>query len=249
VIDRSHLVVVPDANALAERVARHTLDTAREAIARHGRFDVALAGGSTPKAAYALLAAAPLRDEIDWTRARFFFGDERCVPPDDDESNYKMARLALLEPLGVADHAVFRMHGEDEPGAAAAAYAGVLRATLDRDDAGIPVFDLVMLGMGPDGHTASLFPGTDPLADDAALVKAPFVAKFGTHRLTLTPATINAAREVAIATAGATKTDALAAVMNGPYEPATYPVQIVRPRDGRLWWLVDEVAAKNVRPA
>jgi 6-phosphogluconolactonase len=247
VLERAHLIVVPDEGALALRVAEHTLDAARAAFARHGRFDVALAGGSTPKAAYALLAQPPLRDAIDWSRVRFFFGDERCVPPDDDQSNYKMARLALLEPLGIAAANVFRMEGEREPAAAAAAYADVLRAELDTDDRGLPRFDLVMLGMGPDGHTASLFPGSDPFADDDALVRAPFVAKFDTHRITLTPSAINAAREVALATAGPAKTDALAAVLLGPRDPQTYPAQILGPRAGVLTWLVDEAAAAKIR--
>ena len=246
-LDRVTLVVVRDDVALAERVADHTLAAARAAIARRGRFDLALAGGSTPKAAYALLACAPRRDAIDWGRVRFFFGDERCVPPDDDESNYKMARLALLEPLGIAPEAVFRMQGEAAPDAAARAYAGVLRAELEPDAACVPAFDLVMLGMGPDGHTASLFPGTDPLADDDALVRAPYVAKFATHRITLTPRAINAAHEVAVATAGAAKTAALAAVLTGPFEPQTYPAQILRPRNGTLTWLVDEAAAADLR--
>jgi 6-phosphogluconolactonase len=246
VLERAHLIVVPDEHALAERVARHTLDAARAAIARHGRFDVSLAGGSTPKAAYALLAAPPLRDEVDWTRVRFFFGDERCVPPDDDQSNYKMARTALLEPLGIAPSTVFRMRGEDAPEEAASAYADVLRAELATDDEGVPVFDLVMLGMGPDGHTASLFPGSDPLEDDDLLVRAPYVAKFASYRITLTPKAINAAHEVAVATAGPTKTDALAAVLLGSHEPRDYPSRILRPRTGKLTWLVDEAAAAKL---
>jgi 6-phosphogluconolactonase len=245
-LERAHLIVVPDEHALAERVARHTLEAGRASLEARGRFDLALAGGSTPKAAYVLLARTPLRDEIDWSKVRFFFGDERCVPPDDEQSNYKMARLALLEPLGISPQAIFRMHGEDEPPTAARAYAEVLRRELESDDQDVPRFDLVMLGMGPDGHTASLFPGTDPLEDDALLVRAPYVSKFRAHRLTLTPRVINAAREVAVATAGPTKTDALAAVLNGPFEPATYPSQILGPRAGTLTWLVDEAAAAKL---
>jgi 6-phosphogluconolactonase len=245
-LERGQLIVVADEAALAARVAEHTLAAAREAIGRHGRFDLALAGGSTPKAAYALLARTPLRERVDWGRVRFFFGDERCVPPDDDRSNFKMARLALLDPLGIDGGSIFRMRGEIEPHAAARAYADVLRAELPRDDAGVPAFDLIMLGMGPDGHTASLFPGSDPLEDDELLVRAPYVAKFSTYRLTLTPRVLNAAREIAVATAGPTKTDALAAVLRGPSEPATYPSQILSPRSGKLTWLVDEAAAAKL---
>jgi 6-phosphogluconolactonase len=245
-LERAHLIVVPDEHALAERVARHTLETGKAALAARGRFELALAGGSTPKAAYALLAQTPLRDELDWSKVRFFFGDERCVPPADEQSNYRMARLALLEPLGIASNAIFRMRGEDKPQAAARAYAEVLRRELEFDDEDVPRFDLVMLGMGPDGHTASLFPGTDPLEDDALLVRAPYVAKFATHRLTLTPRVINAAREIAVATAGPTKTAALAAVLDGPFDPTTYPIQILGPRAGTLTWLVDEAAAAKL---
>ena len=245
-LERSNLIVVEDAAALAERVARHTLDAGTAALARHGRFDVALAGGSTPKAAYELLASPRYEGALDWSRVRFFFGDERCVPPDDDQSNFKMARTSLLDPLGIAPAAIFRMHGEDEPHTGAAAYAEVLRAELELDDTGAPIFDLVMLGMGPDGHTASLFPGTDPLDENDLLVRAPYVEKFATFRLTLTPKTIDAAHEIAIATAGDTKTDALAAVLDGPFDPTLYPVQILRPRNGTLTWLVDEVAAAKL---
>jgi len=246
VLERDDVVVVPDERALAERVAQHAVAVAKAALARHGRFDVALAGGSTPEAAYELLATTG-RDAIDWRRVRFFFGDERCVPPNDDESNYKMAHRTLLEPLGIESSAIFRMQGEREPREAAGAYADVLRAELERDDAGSPVFDLIMLGMGPDGHTASLFPGTDPLEDDDDFVKAPFVEKFSTYRLTLTPRVLNAAHEIAVATAGPAKTDALAAVLTGPFDPKRYPIQILRPRSGTLTWLVDEAAAAGLR--
>jgi 6-phosphogluconolactonase len=157
-----------------------------------------------------------------------------------------MANVALLAPLAITPASIFRMYGEDVPASAAAAYADALRAHLDHDANGVPIFDLVMLGMGPDGHTASLFPGSDPLEDDDRLVRAPYVEKFATYRLTLTPTTINAAREVAVATAGPTKTDALAAVLDGPRNPSLYPSQVLAPRDGKLTWLVDEAAAAKL---
>jgi 6-phosphogluconolactonase len=237
----SELVVVPDADALALAVAERFVAAARFALERRGRFNVALAGGSTPKAAYALLASR-FPDALDWSAVRFFFGDERCVPPDDDQSNFKMARTAMLVPLEIPAQHVFRMQGEIDPAEAARTYADVLRLELGPE----PVFDLVMLGMGPDGHTASLFPGTDPLTDDDRLVRAPYVAKFATYRITLTPRVINAARAVEIATAGDEKAAALAAVLEGPHEPATYPIQIVAPRDGNLTWLVDRAAAAKL---
>jgi len=241
---RATLVVVADETALARAVADRFIANAKSALAAHDRFDVALAGGSTPKAAYALLAAE-YRDAIRWEGVRFFFGDERCVPPADDQSNFKMASETLLRPVGVAAERVFRMRGEDEPLQAARAYAEVLRRELPAEE-GRPVFDFIMLGMGPDGHTASLFPGEDPLTDDAALVRAPFVAKFDTYRITLTPRVLNAARLVEVATAGAPKADALAAVLEGPRDPRTYPSQILEPSPGRLTWLVDEAAAAKL---
>lgn len=244
------IVVVEDDVALARTVADRFASHARAAIEARGRFYVALAGGSTPKAAYALLASPEYRDSVPWEHVRFFFGDERCVPPQSDESNYKMAKTALLDALGVPGAYVFRIHGEDEPARAARLYAETLLRELPGPHAP-PRFDLVMLGMGPDGHTASLFPGSDPLTDDELLVRAPFVEKFGTYRITLTPRMLNAACDVDVATAGPTKTEALAAVLDGPYDPRTYPIQIVNPTGGRLTWLVDRVAAEKlkVKPA
>ena len=238
-IARGELVVVADDVALAREVADRFVKHASDAIAARGRFDVALAGGSTPKAAYALLASDAYRSQVDWPHVRFYFSDERCVPPDDDESNYRMAREAMLAPLAIPDANVLRMHGEDDPQRAAANYAAILRE-VGRDG---PTLDLVMLGMGPDGHTASLFPGSDPFADESLLVRAPFVEKFGTYRLTFTPRAINAARDVQIATAGRAKTQALATARNGAYDPVQTPIQCVAPTAGHLTWLVDRAAA------
>ncbi len=236
------LVVVDDERALASAVAERFIAAANAAIASRGRFDIALAGGSTPKAAYALLATPGLRERVAWGSVRFFFGDERCVPPGDKESNFRMAREALFDPLGIDAGRIFRMHGEDAPDSAAAAYATLLARELGP----AVTFDLVMLGMGPDGHTASLFPGTSPLTDDDALVRAPWVEKFATFRVTLTPRVINAARSVEVATAGEAKADALAAALQGPFDPVQTPIQILAPRDGQLTWLVDRAAASKL---
>ena len=186
-----------------------------------------------------------MRASVEWSRVRFFFGDERCVPPENDESNYKTARRALLDPLGIEPSAVFRMHGESEPGGAARDYANVLRSQLGFE----PTLDLIMLGMGPDGHTASLFPGSDPFAEAEALVRAVWVEKLTAHRLTVTPKVINRARHVVVATEGSTKADALAAVLEGPYRPIDLPIQVVAPADGRLAWYVDRLATAQLRDA
>jgi 6-phosphogluconolactonase len=237
-VSEPRLVIVPDEAALARAVAEHVIEAAHEALAARDRFDLALAGGSTPKAAYELLSAPPLRDSLDWSKVRFFFGDERCVPPDDPQSNYKMAHETLLAPLSIAPDAVFRMRGEDDPPKAARAYAELLVEQLGEP----PVLDLVMLGMGPDGHTASLFPGSDPFTGDDALVRAPYVEKFTTYRISLTPRVINAARKVVIAAAGAAKAEAVRDVLEGPYEPVRRPIQVVRPTAGTLTWFVDRDA-------
>jgi 6-phosphogluconolactonase len=233
----ARLVILGDEHELARAVADHFLEAARASIAERGVFSVALSGGSTPKAMYALLAAPG--PALDWARVRFFFGDERCVPPDDAESNYRTAADGLFTPLGIPAEHVFRMRGEDEPAAAARDYAALLRRELGP----APRFDLVLLGMGPDGHTASLFPGADPLTDDDALVRAPWVEKFATFRITLTPRALNAARDIAIAAGGAGKAAVLREVREGPYVPSLHPIQIVAPQSGALTWFVDEAAA------
>jgi 6-phosphogluconolactonase len=240
----SNLQVVDDAGALALRVAQHFADTARHAIDVRGSFCVALAGGSTPAGAYRLLATNAF-DDLAWSKISFFFGDERCVPPDDDESNFKMANTTLFAPRAIAAGRIFRMQGEIDPTTAARTYADVLCGQLGA----LPRFDLIMLGMGPDGHTASLFPGTDPLTDDELLVRSPYVEKFATYRITLTPLVINAARRIAIATDGDEKAEALAHVFGSEYDPTAYPVQIVRPVEGILNWFVDKAAAARLLPA
>jgi 6-phosphogluconolactonase len=239
----SGLIVVADGAALVRSLAERFVDAGRDAIAERARFDVALSGGSTPKDAYAMLAREPLRNSLEWSKVRFFFGDERCVPPSDAQSNYKMARDALFEPLAIAAEQIFRIRGEDEPGTAARAYADALKTELGPN----PVFDLILLGMGPDGHTASLFPGSDPCEDDELLVRAPYVAKFSTYRITVTPRLINAGREVVIAAAGSEKAAPLATALEGPYDPKACPIQIVHPADGRLTWLVDRAAGGRLR--
>jgi 6-phosphogluconolactonase len=238
-----NLTVVKDPGALAQVVAACVVDVARAAIAVEGRCALALAGGTTPKAAYALLTAPPLRDALDWSKVSFFFGDERCVGPDDAQSNYKMAYDALLGPLGISPARIFRMRGEDEPATAARDYATILRRELGDE----PRLDLMLLGMGPDGHTASLFPGADPFEDDAQLVRAPFVTKLSAYRLTVTPRVINAAHLVAIATAGPQKAAALATALEGPRDPIHCPIQVVAPARGHLTWLVDRAAAAGLK--
>lgn len=238
-LERARIVVVADAEAAARAVAEAFVADAERAIGERGRFDVALAGGSTPKAAYALLASEVDRGRVDWERVRFFFGDERCVPPTDDASNYRMAYVTMLGVLGIHEAQIFRMRGEDEPPAAAAAYAKRVTGELGPD----PVFDLVMLGMGPDGHTASWFPGTLPIGKPDDLVAAPYVPALTTHRLTLTPRLVNAARHVLIAATGDEKASALARALGDGSPPEETPIRLVRPDRGSVTWIVDRAAA------
>jgi 6-phosphogluconolactonase len=235
------VVVVEGPEELAHITAESFCAAANAAINARGTFSVALAGGSTPKAAYALLARSPYSALLAWERVRFFFGDERCVPPDHADSNYRTANETLFTPLRIPETNVFRMRGEDTPMVAATAYEQILTRELGVE----PTFDLILLGMGPDGHTASLFPGTPPDEGSSALVqtrKAP-AGMAVADRLTITPRVINAARKVLITVTGSAKAEALARALNGPYDPTSCPVQIVRPESGRCTWLVDKAAA------
>jgi 6-phosphogluconolactonase len=239
--------LLADEAHLADAAAEQFIGIVESTLRYRQVADVALAGGSTPRAMNALLAAPPRRATVDWSRVRFFFGDERTVAPDDAESNYRMTKDTLFDPLGIPERNIFRMRGEDEPAAAAAAYADLLTRELGAR----PRFDLLFLGMGPDGHTASIFPGTVAGLDDTKLVVANYVTKFSTWRITLTPHVINDSAHVVITTGGSSKADALGAVLEGPHDPDLYPVQLVAPTDGQLHWLIDEAAAAKLvrRPA
>ena len=231
------------ADDLAEAVAEEFVELAAMAIADRGRFVVALAGGSTPRAAYTLLASESFASRVDWSRVLFFWGDERCVPPDHSESNYRMAREALLDHVPVPVQNMFRVLGEEEPVQAADTYEDVLRALFGGP---IPRFDLVMLGMGGDGHTASLFPGTAAVHEPVRWVVAHRVEELDAWRVTLTPVVLNAAANVLFVVSGRGKAERLREVLEGPYQPDVLPAQIVKPSAGRLLWIVDETAAAEL---
>jgi 6-phosphogluconolactonase len=236
---RGELHVYDDAPTLARAVADLFARTADVAVAGRGDFHVALSGGNTPRTAYELLAEEPLRDEIPWANVFVYFGDERCVPPANEQSNYRMAEEAFLSSVPIPQANVHRIAGEVDPGHAANEYASLLRA----DFGNVPQFDLVMLGLGPDGHTASLFPGTPPETDTDSLVRAVYAQSQEMWRVTITPKVINSARNVVFAVEGAEKAEILASVLEGPIDPVKYPAQIVHPYSGRLIWLVDASAA------
>jgi 6-phosphogluconolactonase len=243
VSERGELLVYADAGAVAHALADYFVATGERAIAERGKFTVALSGGHTPRAAYELLAADPLRANLSWSNVFIYFGDERCVPPDDERSNYRMAREAFLDAVPIPSANIARMRGEIDPGLAANEYASILRAELG----GMPQLDLVMLGLGEDGHTASLFPGIAQEVGEHSLVEAAYAQSQAMWRVTITPKLINAARRVVFAVEGVAKARALAAVYEGPRDPKTYPAQLVQPSSGELTWLVDEAATNLLR--
>jgi len=250
---RAHdVVVLPSVDALMEAAAERVVARAAAAIDASGRFVVALAGGSTPKALYELLATPRYVDRFDWSRVHVFWGDERCVPPDDRASNYRMTREALLDRVGVPPSNVHRIHGEDPPTAAAAAYEEDLRSVFStrvgppREAPGA-CFDLVLLGMGDNGHTASLFPGLAAVRERERWVVAEYVSEVSMWRVTLTPPVLNAAADVVFLVSGAGKASMLHRVLEGPREPAALPAQAILPRGGGATWLVDVTAAADLR--
>jgi len=239
---------VADAEALARAVADRFIAAAARAVRARGVFRVALAGGTTPAQAYALLAAAPA-GTLPWKDTQVFWGDERPVPPDHPDSNYHMAQTALLAHVPVPPSQIHRLHGEAQDlEAAASDYAIDLAHAFGlATDGPPPRFDLVLLGMGAEGHTASLFPES-PILHSRAWVAAPFVPALGMRRLTLTPWVINAAEAILFGVGGTNKAAALAAVLGGPPQPKRFPAQAIAPVDGRVEWLVaaDLAAAAGV---
>lgn len=227
----------------AEEVVR----AANEAVAQRGRFTIALSGGSTPRNLNTLLATNA-RTSLLWDRMFFFWGDERHVPPTDPESNYRMAEETLLSKIPVAPANVFRIPAENPDAAAAAdAYEQTLRKFFGLQPGEFPRFDLILLGMGPDGHTASLFPGTAALQEKSRLVVANWVEKFKTSRITLTLPVLNAARSVTFLVSGTDKAAALQAVLQSNAPGDQYPAKLVQPTDGKLIWLVDRAAASELK--
>jgi 6-phosphogluconolactonase len=239
-----------DGAELARAAAEELTRRAADAVRARARFSVALSGGSTPRRLYRLLAdpAQPFRDRIDWSATHFFWGDERHVPPDHPDSNYRMAREALLDVVPVPAGNVHRMRGEEADAARAAAeHEAELRAFFSSDFSDQPRFDLVLLGLGADAHTASLFPGGEAVRERERWVVAPWVEKLASWRLTLTPPVLNRAAAVIFLVQGEEKAEAVRAVLEGDPDPDRYPAQVVRPENGDLLWLVDDAAASGLR--
>ncbi len=238
------LRVLANTDAVARAGADLVRAAAQEAVQRRGRFTLALSGGSTPRTLYALLAQPPYVSAIDWTATHIFWSDERCVPPDHAESNYRMAQEALLDHVPVPVGNVHRMHGEMAvPQQAAQAYTAEVQTVFGKH--ALPRFDLLLLGLGEEGHTASIFPGVNVPTDPNIPVAAVFVPKVNTWRLTLTLPVLNAAAHLLFLVAGAAKQEALRAVIQGP-RSLDLPAQRVAPSNGILTFLADRDAAASL---
>ena len=243
-------VVEPDPAALAWRAALHLVELIEEAVAARGRARIAVSGGSTPKATFALLADPqhPFVNRMPWDHLELFFVDERTVPPDHPDSNYRMTKEALLDKVGMKSEQIHRMHGELEPEVAAAEYEFDLRRTFRLEGAEAPRFDIVTLGMGDDGHTASLFPHTGAIHEMGRLVVANQVPQKDTWRVTLTWPVINHAREVFFLIAGTDKAEPLKEVFLGPKNVERLPSQLIWPASGILTLILDKAAAAQLPP-
>lgn len=229
-------IVLPDLKAISQAAAERVATLAQT----RDPFTMALSGGSTPRRLYEVLAAPPFRERVPWGRVHVFWGDERCVPPDHSDSNYRLAREALLDKIPILAENVHRIWGEMPPDQAAAAYQTELEAVLGVNGR----LDLILLGMGADGHTASLFPGTEALEERERAVVAVYVERLQAWRVTLTLPVINAARQVLFLVTGAAKAEIVQAVLEGP--EGRFPAQQIRPTAGQLTWLVDVAAASRL---
>ncbi len=229
-------------DAGAQSIVR-SISSRPDPVAYHS---MALSGGSTPRGLFARLTQEPYRSQIDWKSIRVFWGDERHVPPDHPESNFRMAKEYLLEHLPISSQQVFRIEGERKAEEAAHRYQEVLKQAFSLETGGVPRFDLVLLGMGSDAHTASLFPETTVLDEKDQWVAAPWIEKFQTHRITLTVPVFNAAKCIVFLVSGFDKAPAAKAVFEGPIRPRAYPAQLINPGQGDVIWLLDQAAASQL---
>ncbi|MDN3506310.1 MAG: 6-phosphogluconolactonase [Simkaniaceae bacterium] len=236
--ERRDLLIPGDETATLDLCVRHFVSTAREAIQNHGSFFVALSGGSTPKKIYQAVTASPYKEQIDWNKVYLFWGDERSVPPEDPESNFKMAMDAGFSSVPIPKDQIHRMVAEENIEENALSYEKTIQNTLQ----GRP-FDLVILGMGEDGHTASLFPQTEGLKAENRLSIANYVPQKNTWRMTLTYDALNSALNTAIYVIGDSKKNTLAEIFSSELRPERYPIQLIGTKESKALWIVDEAAA------
>ena len=237
--------IFPDVSAIAQKAAALYVDAAQQAARERGVFRVAMAGGSTPKSLHALLTAEPFRSQLPWDKMQIFFGDERHVPPDHADSNFRMVSETFVSKSPLKPEQVFRIKAElQDTEKAAFDYEQTLRTQFTLKHGELPRFDLMLLGMGNEGHTLSLFPGTTALRDNGRLVVRTWVGKLYTERITCTAPVANNSAAVLFMIAGADKAPALKAVLEGPYEPDQLPSQLIKPANGKLCFLVDSAAGE-----
>lgn len=235
--------IFPDASAIAQQAANIFVSAAQQAVKERGIFRVAMAGGSTPKALHALLVAEPFRPQLPFDKMQIFFGDERHVPPDHADSNFRMVNETFISKTPIKPEQVFRFKAElQDTEKAALDYEQTLKTQFALKPGELPRFDLMLLGMGNEGHTLSLFPGTTALRDNGRLVVRTWVGKLYTERITCTAPVANNSAAVLFMIAGADKAPALKAVLEGPYEPEQLPSQLIEPLSGKLFFLVDSAA-------
>jgi 6-phosphogluconolactonase len=237
-----------DSQAWAEAAAEFVLAVGKEAVRTNGRFLIALSGGTTPETLYRALTSPAFADRFDWSRTTFFFSDERCVAPDDPRSNYALAKKTLFTPLNIMPSQVYRMAGESsDPQEAAIEYEQQLRLATKTSSSGQPPLDLVLLGLGEDGHTASLFPGTSILRDHQRVIAATQSPKDPPNRLTMTLAAINRASVILFLVTGAGKSGVVRAILDPRTEAERHlPAALVSPEEGRLIWFLDQAAAAEL---
>ena len=238
--------IFANTQALAQAVA---LELQKEAAGAKGQgrlLHLVLAGGGTPKAIYQYLLRPELRDSIAWEVVHFYFGDERCVVPDHQDSNYKMARDALLGPLAIAEQKIHRMRGENDPVAEASRYAGEIRASLNTPAGELPRFDWILLGLGTDGHTASIFPGVNLEEESSGICAISRHPQSGQERVTLTMDVLNRAKRVGFIATGKEKAPIVAEILNPSPNSQNYPAAHVRPNQGTLEWFLDAEAASEI---
>ncbi|GAB3989892.1 6-phosphogluconolactonase [Spirosoma daeguense] len=237
------LIVTKNPNDLAKTAANLIAKRIKDVLKTKDRFTIALSGGSTPKALHELLAKSPYAEQIPWVDLHFFWGDERYVPIDDPQNNAGMAYDTLLGHVYTPEDQIHVWRTDLEPEAAAADYDQILHSYFGNSG---PTFDLVLLGMGDDGHTLSLFPGTEVVHEDTAWTKAFYLEQQSMFRLTLTAPLVNRSNCIVFLVAGPKKAAPLKAILEGPYMPNQYPAQVIKPVDGDLIWLIDEKAASDL---
>ncbi len=241
-----HKIRVLRGEEVSLQAAELFVSLAEECAQKRNRFSVALSGGSTPRALFEVLASPSFRERVPWASVYLFWGDERCVPPDHRDSNYRMARETLLEKVPIPQNNIFRIAAENPmPAEAALQYENTLRKFFGTPE-GFPVFDLIFLGMGDDGHTASLFPFTDALKETTRWVADNYVEKFQSYRITLTVPVINHAANVVFLISGRSKAQVLKEVLEGPADSYRLPSQLIQPVHGNLLFFLDEEASKEL---